>query len=495
MLEVAVAPLWAATTQPHTSSGSTLLVARMTTAPCLLRPSLLKERQVQAAIELPTERINFFLKLTAGGITVATSSFLAKSWVGRRSRKACRGALTARWAVPLRQDAEEEGPEERQKAPRSPDVGKVGAAAGAPGGAAASSTGALGGEDAALMASLRRRAEEVARSESSAAATIAANWRGGKARCGPIVGADDWVRRVALLDDDLFVGTASSGVRRFRLGEQKPRQSFAVKGNAGVWVKADHQGDVDPETSVTSLAFDGRWLAAGLAAGRLHVWSADGHLIVDSVLVDAEIEPRPCYVCLNEGSVIAAAGRTLHVQRIAGALGPAVRLQLESRAHSLAQGPGGSVLVGREDGVVELRRAADLELLARHKAHKSPVSALCTLDGSVVTGCGAGTVALWSLGGPGEAWTGLWKAQHRGRVVAAAEGGGGTVLTAALDGTVRAWSRLGGACLFGIPGHKVWLGSICIEKDHGHMVTDGRDNAVYYYDFRSEPLEDPVEAF
>ena len=45
---------------------------------------------------------------------------------------------------------------------------------------------------------------------------------------------DDWVRRVALSGDEVFVGTASSGIRRHVLGAVEARQVFRVQGTPGV---------------------------------------------------------------------------------------------------------------------------------------------------------------------------------------------------------------------------------------------------------------------
>ena len=34
--------------------------------------------------------------------------------------------------------------------------------------------------------------------------------------------------------------------------------------------------------------------------------------------------------------------------------------------------------------------------------------------------------------------------------------------------------------------HKVWLGSMCLSEEQDLLVTDGRDNAVYLYNFAEE---------
>eukprot|EP00440_Ansanella_granifera_P037236 gb/GFBE01040406.1/.p1 GENE.gb/GFBE01040406.1/~~gb/GFBE01040406.1/.p1 ORF type:complete len:102 (+),score=18.27 gb/GFBE01040406.1/:1-306(+) len=87
---------------------------------------------------------------------------------------------------------------------------------------------------------------------------------------------------------------------------------------------------------------------------------------------------------------------------------------------------------------------------------------------------------------PGEDWEKVWANDHAGRVVALANGGADSVVSAALDGTVRVWEADSGEGIFGIPEHKVWLGSVCLSEDKGLMLTDGRDNAVYLYNFRED---------
>merc|ERR1719362_2106202 len=122
-------------------------------------------------------------------------------------------------------------------------------------------------EDKAMLQELRRRADDLSAKEEQRTKSINENWAEGRARVGPVAALDDWVRRVTFLEKDLFVGTASTGVQRFRLGDNEPRQRYAVMGKSSVSVPADHQAETDPETSVTSLCWDGRWLAAGLAGG------------------------------------------------------------------------------------------------------------------------------------------------------------------------------------------------------------------------------------
>mmetsp|Transcript_155250 Transcript_155250/g.498077 ORF Transcript_155250/g.498077 Transcript_155250/m.498077 type:complete len:772 (+) Transcript_155250:336-2651(+) len=138
-------------------------------------------------------------------------------------------------------------------------------------------------DDSALLAELRSRANLLKAEEEEQAEEVAFNWQEGRAMVASLA-VDDWVRRVTILGDDLFVGTASSGVRRYRVGEQSARQRYEVGGDPMQAVVADHPAGSDPETSVTSLSFDGRWLAAGLAGGRLHIWAAEGG---EPVLEDA----------------------------------------------------------------------------------------------------------------------------------------------------------------------------------------------------------------
>jgi len=99
----------------------------------------------------------------------------------------------------------------------------------------------------------------------------------------------------------------------------------------------------------------------------------------------------------------------------------------------------------------------------------------------VLTGTACGEVVYWRHA-EGR-FLERWRAKHDGRVIGTAAGGGGILVSGALDGTLRAWDGETGKPRFTIPGHKAWFGSVCMQDDRGVMITDGRDNAVYMYDF------------
>lgn len=351
--------------------------------------------------------------------------------------------------------------------------------------------GAGGTADADFFADLRRRAADVEAEERLRQQRIATNWKEARVMAGPIVAASDWVRRVTLLGDDLFVGTASSGVFRYRLGENEPRQRLQVAGDVARAVRADHPGGVDPETSITSLAWDGRWLAAGLAGGGVHVWDADGV----SVMELPGSSQQPCYVTLIEGELVAASGAVLRRWQPTPR-GPAppehaflptpFEALLPCRAHSLSTSPCGRPLVGLASGCIELYDGK-LERISQHQAHSAALSAMCTDDeGCIYTGSAGGEIARWELGSDGS-WHEAWRNQVEtsARVVSLAMGGGGVLVSGILDGTVRSWRAGTGKGGFVMSGHKVWLGSISMEPDKSIMVTDGRDNAVYLYNFEA----------
>eukprot|EP00435_Cladocopium_sp_Y103_P041250 s559_g11.t1 len=299
---------------------------------------------------------------------------------------------------------------------------------------------------------------------------------------------DDWVRRVALSGDEVFVGTASSGIRRHVLGAVEARQVFRVQGSPSRMVPADHQAQADPETSVISLAWNGRFLFAGLAGGRLQVWNDDGYLIFSR-----SVDTRPCYVCVHDNVLVAAAGDSVmcwDVNNLEDV--PLCKIQASCRVHCLAPAFEDSIILGLADGSVELRQLRRLSLSARRAAAHgvAPVSAACVdgAKGRLVTGDDAGRVKCWEMNEkmPGEDWTLRWNQEHKGRIVAINRGGGESVLTAALDGRIIVWDAETGEFVFGIPNHKVWLGSMCLSEDKDLLVTDGRDNAVYLYNFAEE---------
>ncbi|CAE7818125.1 unnamed protein product [Symbiodinium sp. CCMP2592] len=367
-----------------------------------------------------------------------------------------------------------------------------GARSGSDGDSQEGSEAAANLDDSAFFAAFRKRAQEVEQQAAERKAAVDRNWKDGRAEVKVGAVANDWVRRVILVDDELFVGTASRGVQRYRLGGEQPRQLFPVSGDPTRSVPADHQAEYDPETSVTSIAWNGRCLFAGLAGGRAHAWRDDGTLLLDVVVCSRST--RPCYVLVKDDMLIAAAGEAVMRWSIEDLESQsdlsAHRIEVTSNVHSLAAGFNGTFALGLEDGTVELRSLERLNLLSRRpSAHRYAVSALLVLSDTIVTGDAAGNLASWRTQDasvtPGEDWEKLWQREHRGRVVAISQGGGQVIVTAALDSFIRIWN-LSGELLFAIPEHRVWLGSLSMSVDNSLMATDGRDNAVYLYRFSED---------
>ncbi|CAK9085425.1 WD_REPEATS_REGION domain-containing protein [Durusdinium trenchii] len=310
------------------------------------------------------------------------------------------------------------------------------------------------------------------------------HWRDGNAKAQPAaIIQNDWVRRVALAGDEVFVGTSSTGVRRHSFGSVEPKQVYGVHGNPQRMVTADHPAKVDPETSVTSLTWTGQHLCAGLAGGRLQVWNEEGWLILDH-----EVNSRPCYVCVYDSSIlVAAAGDSIMAWDLndLGDAAPRCRITMSCRVHCLNLAFEGSVALGLADGSLELRSLPDLSLLSRRILGPVPVSAVYVDERGIVSGDDAGQVVCWDADAqmPGEEWQIKWRGQHQGRIVALNRGGGDSIISAGLDGHIMARKAETGEHMFSIPNHKVWLGSMCVSEELDLLVTDGRDNAVYLYDF------------
>lgn len=136
-------------------------------------------------------------------------------------------------------------------------------------------------------------------------------------------------------------------------------------------------------------------------------------------------------------------------------------------------------------GSLELRSLPDLSLLSRRILGPVPVSAVYVDERGIVSGDDAGQVVCWDADAqmPGEEWQIKWRGQHQGRIVALNRGGGDSIISAGLDGHIMARKAETGEHMFSIPNHKVWLGSMCVSEELDLLVTDGRDNAVYLYDF------------
>jgi len=341
-------------------------------------------------------------------------------------------------------------------------------------------------DDAAFLRAFQERAREVENLQKERERIIDRNWREGKAevKLGAVV--NDWVRRVILAEDELFVGTASRGVQRYRLGADHPRQVFAVKGDPSRSVRADHPAEVDPETSVTSIAWNGRCLFAGLAGGRVHVWKEDGSLLLDVAVCPRDAYTRPCYVHVSGNMLIAAAGTSVMRWDIQELDAQPHTVQVTSNIHCLAPGFEGSFALGLEDGTVELRSLQRLALLCRRPAaHRYAVSAVHWTSVGFLSGDADGNLVCWRADAatPGEDWEKIWMRHHDGRVVAISVGGGNSVVTAALDSFIRVWDAESGVFMFAIPEHRVWLGSVSVSADYDLMATDGKDNAVFIYRF------------
>ncbi|CAK9104570.1 unnamed protein product [Durusdinium trenchii] len=330
----------------------------------------------------------------------------------------------------------------------------------------------------------RKRVAEVSAQERARRERIDDHWRDGNAKAQPAaIIQNDWVRRVALAGDEVFVGTSSTGVRRHSFGSVEPKQVYGVHGNPQRMVTADHPAKVDPETSVTSLTWTGQHLCAGLAGGRLQVWNEEGWLILDH-----EVNSRPCYVCVYDSSIlVAAAGDSIMAWDLndLGDAAPRCRITMSCRVHCLNLAFEGSVALGLADGSLELRSLPDLSLLSRRILGPVPVSAVYVDERGIVSGDDAGQVVCWDADAqmPGEEWQIKWRGQHQGRIVALNRGGGDSIISAGLDGHIMARKAETGEHMFSIPNHKVWLGSMCVSEELDLLVTDGRDNAVYLYDF------------
>mmetsp|Transcript_86541 Transcript_86541/g.242356 ORF Transcript_86541/g.242356 Transcript_86541/m.242356 type:complete len:477 (-) Transcript_86541:153-1583(-) len=343
----------------------------------------------------------------------------------------------------------------------------------------------LSQDDVSFIAELRSRARAIEADARQTADRIAQNWKDGRALASVVCLVDDSVRRVVVLGDDLLVGTATSGIHCYRLNEELPRQTLRIAGDKSRTVMAEHQAGLRPETSVASLAFDGRLIAAGLASGRLHVWDAYGNAVGEV------LPPEPdsnCLVCLVDGIVFAATGTSLRAWQVpAGRVGVLCKgdasVVLPSRVHCLSPGPHGTILVGLHSGGLELR-GPDLALHASHALSESPVSAAGVADnGDFLTGTSAGDVVRWRE--TEGRLTERWRGKHTGRVISIAAVGADIIVTGALDGTLRAWNADTGDQRFAVPGYQSGFGSICVQDDHSVMVTDGHDRAVYRYDFRT----------
>lgn len=105
----------------------------------------------------------------------------------------------------------------------------------------------------------------------------------------------------------------------------------------------------------------------------------------------------------------------------------------------------------------------------------------------LLTGDTDGQVALWRLDEAGDDKRRLVRFDGHSGAVAALQGDGDKVVSAARDGTVRVWDVEGGKERFRLQGFTRYVGSLHLTPSR--LIADGTNNAVVCLDFAPGPLD------
>jgi len=79
------------------------------------------------------------------------------------------------------------------------------------------------------------------------------------------------------------------------------------------------------------------------------------------------------------------------------------------------------------------------------------------------------------------------KPSHQGPVISMATRPGGILVSAGHDGMLRITQiQTTPRPLYGLGGYKVWIGSICIDREGKRLLSDGRDDVLVVHDFSDD---------
>jgi len=79
------------------------------------------------------------------------------------------------------------------------------------------------------------------------------------------------------------------------------------------------------------------------------------------------------------------------------------------------------------------------------------------------------------------------KPSHQGPVISMATRPGGILVSAGHDGMLRVTQiQNTPRPLYGLGGYKVWIGSICIDREGKRLLSDGRDDVLVVHDFSDD---------
>ncbi len=260
--------------------------------------------------------------------------------------------------------------------------------------------------------------------------------------------------------------------------------SASADGTVRVWQAADGKllqtlNTLDNTLTCVAVSPDGRLIAAGSAAGGIHVFDGEGKPL-------RSFHARPGalrqIVFTPDGSGLLTAGddqtlarwRTSDWQQLVRKAGhlPGV--------YDVAFSPDSATFVtgGIRYGLVDFWRTADAALLAHQEAHDGlGVNAVAYAPNGafLVTGGEDNFVRLWSAAG--EAQRTL--AGHSEYVTGVAVSpDSATIASASYDKTIRLWRAADGKTVRALKGHTSWVNSVAFSPDGAHLLSAGYDRTA-----------------
>jgi WD40 repeat protein len=262
-------------------------------------------------------------------------------------------------------------------------------------------------------------------------------------------------------------------------------------GSATIWSTANHQLTLvrnvpQQETRVRAVALshDGGLLVAAGEDATLRAFTAD------------DGEPVGVRPALSHVDWIRALALTDRGAVVAGCEDGSIRIWEDQADHHLAvlshglntvwstqfARNGRYALLGRGDGLVDVRHAASAQVVRTLSAGQGRVWSLASGGPYIAAACGDGTVRMWSL--DNDSWSlDLNTGEHRTWAVAINRPG--TRAATSTRGAIQVWELPSGQMLWQRPAHTGRIRSIAFDDSGDLLVTGGGDGTTQLWQVSS----------
>ncbi len=136
----------------------------------------------------------------------------------------------------------------------------------------------------------------------------------------------------------------------------------------------------------------------------------------------------------------------------------------------------GKLLLGYEDGTIEIWDAQTGGCIATLPGHEDIISCLVVFDGKLFSGSWDGTIKIW------DAQTGrfITALQEHGSEVYCLAASNGKLFSSSRDGTIKIWDIQTGGCIATLRGHKDTV--FCLVVSNGKLFSSSRDGTIKIWD-------------